>query len=73
MVWILSMPTRRNILYMGDFPAFDPRLSFQALESIVSLRRRLQMISYDIQKRNEALAVPYHYMDPQNVALSTDV
>jgi hypothetical protein len=73
MVWVLSLPTRRSILQTGEFPDFDPALSFEAVEAIASLRRKLQTISYTIQERNTELAIPYRYLDPQNVSLSTDI
>ncbi len=73
MVWVLSLPTRRSILQTGQFPDMSPLLSLQVVEAIASLRRELQSISYDIQARNGTLAVPYRYLDPENVSLSTDV
>jgi hypothetical protein len=73
MVWVLSLPTQRSILHTGEFPDFDPALSFEAVEAIAALRRRLQSISCDIQERNTKLAIPYRYLDPQNVSRSTDV
>ena len=73
MVWVLSLPTQSSILHTGQFPDFDPALSFQAVEAIAALRRRLQAISYQIQERNSGLTVPYRYLDPQNVSRSTDV
>jgi arachidonate 15-lipoxygenase len=73
MVWVLSLPTRRSILQTGQFPELNPLLSIGAVEAIATLRRELQSISYYIQARNATLAVPYRYLDPANVSLSTDV
>ncbi len=73
MVWVLSLPTRRNLMAMGQFPSLDPCVSFELTEAISALRQRLQEISYNIKKRNTGLVVPYGYLDPMNVSLSTDV
>ena len=73
MVAVLSLPTRRALLTIGEFPDFNPALSVEATETIAALRRRLQSISREIQARNEKSDFPYRYLDPQYVSLSTDL
>lgn len=73
MVWVLSRPTIRSILHAGEAPAFHPKLCFEADDIIGAFRRRLSMVSSDIQARNERLEQPYVYLDPLNVSRSTDI
>jgi hypothetical protein len=43
-------------------------------EDIVGgFRRRLQTISQSIQRRNQALDVPYRFLAPVNISRSTDI
>lgn len=73
MVWVLSAPTRRTILHVGECPALHPSLCPQAEEIVGGFRRRLQTISQSIQRRNETLDIPYRFLDPLNISRSTDI
>jgi arachidonate 15-lipoxygenase len=73
MVWVLSTPTVRTLLHSGESPAFHPSICIEADELIGSFRRRLKAISDSIERRNEALDVPYRYLNPKNISRSTDI
>jgi arachidonate 5-lipoxygenase len=73
MVWVLSAPTVRTLLHAGESPAFHPSICIEADELIGSFRRRLKAISDSIERRNEALDVPYRYLNPKNISRSTDI
>lgn len=73
MAWVLSEPTQRTILQIGESPAFHPSLSPQAEEILAAARRALQTLSVKIEARNREAAVPYIYLDPHNVSRSTDI
>lgn len=73
MAWVLSEPTQRTILQIGESPAFHPKLSPQAEEILASVRRELQTLSARIDARNAGIEVPYIYLNPHNVSRSTDI
>lgn len=73
MVWVLSAPTVRTLLHSGEAPAFHPSICAEADELVGSFRRRLKAISDSIERRNEALDVPYRYLNPKNISRSTDI
>ena len=74
---MLSAPTRISLVRTGEVPAFAPDLNPQAAMAVGLFRRRLQEISASIRRRNDDLEkrkqVPYAYMDPHNIARSTEV
>ena len=73
MVWVLSAPTERSLLHLGESSAFSAAQCFSAHRAVVAFRRRLQSISSAIHRRNERLDVPYWYLDPLNISRSTDI
>lgn len=73
MAWVLSEPTQRTILQIGESPAFHPSLCPQAEEVLAAVRRALQELSAQIDRRNQGLEAPYIYLDPRNVSRSTDI
>ena len=73
MVWVLSMPTLRSLVSAGESGAFQPEVCFSAAEAVAAFRRRLYQISDEVELRNAGMEVPYRYLDPINVSLSTDI
>lgn len=73
MVWVLSAPTGRTLLHVGESPALHPSLCPPAEEIVGGFRRRLHTISQKIQRRNETLDIPYRFLDPLNISRSTDI
>lgn len=73
MVWVLSAPTLRSLLYTGDCGAFAPNVCWEAAEAVAAFRRRMHELSDAIEVRNKRRAVPYRYLDPRNISRSTDI
>lgn len=73
MCWVLSQPTHRSLFSSGEAPAFSQHLSLEAYEHVQAFRGRLSTISDDIARRNRGMAIPYTYLDPNNVGRSTGI
>jgi hypothetical protein len=70
---VLSEPTAINLYGAGTNAAFDAAASPAASAAVAAFRRRLDGITARIDDRNSTQAVPYTYLDPRNVACSTEL
>jgi arachidonate 15-lipoxygenase len=73
MAWVLSEPTAINLYGAGTDEAFTAEASPASSAAVQAFHRRLDAISHRITDRNRTLRVPYTYLDPRNVACSTEL
>ena len=71
MAWVLSEPTHYGIMGLGNVPAFDAAYSPAARQAVAAARRRFAACAGAVAARNADLEVPYTYLDPRNIELSS--
>lgn len=71
MAWTLSEPTWSSITALGQAPAMAGDVNPKAREAVAEARRALSAVSDTIARRNRERVVPYTYVDPLNVDVST--